>query len=200
MAWILNLCLVAIFLICVIMSLASGLWGNLVMIFNVILAGLIATSYFEPLARWLDNQMPSYTYLWDFIAIWAIFAISAGLLRAVTDTLSRVKVRFKKPVELAGGLFCGGVLGWIMVCFTLFSLHAAPLAFSFMQGGFDPLSNMFFGTAADRQWMRFARTASHVESGPLTAGDETFSPERHILFYGFRRAAFEQQPEMRVKK
>ena len=170
MAWILYVCLIAILLICVIMSLASGLWGNLLMIFNVILAGLIATSYFEPLARWLENQMPSYTYLLDFIAIWAVFAVAAAVLRVATDTLSRVKVRFKKPVELAGGLFCGGVMGWIMICFTLFSLHAAPLALAFMHGGFDPLANMFFGTAPDRQWMRFARTASDVESGPLKIG------------------------------
>ena len=44
MAWILNLCLVIIFLVCLLMSLASGLWGNLIMIFNVLLAALIATN------------------------------------------------------------------------------------------------------------------------------------------------------------
>ena len=59
MAWILNLCLVIIFLVCLLMSLASGLWGNLIMVFNVILAALIATNYFEPLAGWLDGRWPA---------------------------------------------------------------------------------------------------------------------------------------------
>ena len=46
MAWLLDVCLVIIFLVCLLMSLASGLWGNLIMIFNEIIAGLIATNYF----------------------------------------------------------------------------------------------------------------------------------------------------------
>ena len=56
MAWTLNVCLAIVFVVCVLMSLASGLWGNLIMIFNVLLAALIATNYFEPLAAWLAEQ------------------------------------------------------------------------------------------------------------------------------------------------
>lgn len=198
MAWILNLCLVIIFLVCLLMSLASGLWGNLIMIFNVILAALIATNYFEPLAGWLDGQMSSYTFVLDFVAMWLIFALAIVILRAITDTLSRVKVRFKKPVELAGGLVCGGIVGWLMICFTLFSLHTAPLGLTFLGGGFNPGAKMFFGMAPDQQWLKFARQQSHPEDGPLTAG-EAFLPERYILFYAGRRAQFQLQPEIRTK-
>jgi hypothetical protein len=198
MAWILNLCLVIIFLVCLLMSLASGLWGNLIMVFNVILAALIATNYFEPLAGWLDGQMASYTFLLDFISMWLIFALAIVILRAITDMLSRVKVRFKKPVELVGGLVCGGIVGWLMICFTLFSLHTAPLGFKFLGGGFDPQAKMFFGMAPDHQWLKFAREQSNPENGPLTAG-EAFDPEDYINWYAARRAAFERQPELRTK-
>ena len=199
MAWILTICLIIVFLVCVLMSLASGLWGNLIMVFNVILAGLIATNYFEPLAVWLDGQMPSYTYFWDFLAMWGIFALAIVVLRWITDTLSLVKVRFKKPVEVAGGLVCGGVLGWLMVCFTLFSLHTAPLAHTFFGGGFRPGTNMFLGTAPDRIWGRIAAGQSDAESGPLTTGQE-FSLYGYMERYASRRAAFELEPEMRTKR
>jgi hypothetical protein len=198
MAWILDLCLVIIFLVCLLMSLASGLWGNLIMVFNVILAALIATNYFEPLAGWLDGQMASYTYLLDFLAMWLIFALAIVVLRAITDMLSRVKVRFKKPVELAGGLVCGGIVGWLMICFTLFSLHAAPLGETFLGGGFNPGTNMFFGTAPDRLWGRFAAGQSDDESGALSSGEE-FGLNRYLTFYKQRRAAFEREPELRTK-
>jgi hypothetical protein len=199
MAWILNLCLVIIFLVCVLMSLASGLWGNLIMIFNVLIAALIATNYFEPLAAWLDEQMPSYTFFWDFLAMWGIFALAVIVLRAITDTLSRVKVRFKKPVEVAGGLICGAIIGWLMVCFALFSLHTAPLAPFFMKGGFNPAANMFFGIAPDRQWARFAQGQSDADSGPLSAGDE-FNTQRYLAWYLVRRFQFALEPEMRTKR
>jgi hypothetical protein len=198
MTWLLNLCLTIVMLVCILMSLASGLWGNLIMIFNVIVAGLIATNYFEPLAGWLDGQMRSYTYLWDFVAFWGIFALSVIILRAITDTLSRVKVRFKKPVEIGGGLLCGAIVGWLMVCLTLFSLHTAPLARGFMDGGFDPSGNMFFGTAPDRQWGKFARGQSNPENGPLTAGEE-FNLPRYLSWYFERRKAFELEPELRTR-
>jgi uncharacterized membrane protein required for colicin V production len=199
MAWILNLCLIIVFLVCVLMSLASGLWGNLIMIFNVILAALIATNYFEPLAGWLDDQMPSYTFFWDFLAMWGIFALAVVVLRAITDTLSSVKVRFKKPVELAGGLVCGAVVGWLMVCFTLFSLHTAPLAPFFIKGAFNPAANMFFNLAPDRQWARFAQGQSDAENGPLSAGEE-FDTRRYLGWYLVRRALFDMEPEMRTKR
>jgi hypothetical protein len=198
MDWILNVCLVIIFLVCLLMSLASGLWGNLIMIFNVILAALIATNYFEPLAGWLDGQMSSYTFVLDFVSMWLIFALAIVILRAITDTLSRVKVRFKKPVELAGGLVCGGIIGWLMICFTLFSLHTAPTGLGFVRIGFLPATKMFFGTAPDQQWMRFAREQSNPDNGPLAAG-EPFVPVRYMDFYIVRRVQFALQPGIRTK-
>ena len=104
-----------------------------------------------------------------------------------------------RTVEVAGGLICGGVVGWLMVCFTLFSLHTAPLAPFFMKGGFNPGSNMFFGTAPDRGWARFAQGQSNADSGALSAGEE-FVTQRYLEWYKKRREAFELEPEMRTKR
>jgi hypothetical protein len=198
MAWILNLCLSVVMIVCILMSLTSGLWGNLIMIFNVIMAGLIATNYFEPLAGWLDSQMPSYTYLCDFIAFWAIFALSVVVLRAITDTLSRVKVRFKKPLEMGGGLFAGAILGWVMVCLVLFSLHTAPLGYTFFRDGFNPETKMYFGMGPDQQWGGFAGGQSDADNGPLTAGVK-FDMPTYRVWYAARRANFEKESELRTK-
>ena len=74
--------------------------------------------------------------------MWAIFSLSV-IIRGSTSTLSRVKVRFKKPVELAGVLLCGAIIGWLMVCFSLFSLHTPPLATQFLGGGFNSGTTCF---------------------------------------------------------
>ncbi len=201
----LTLLLVVIFLACLLMSLISGLWGNVISLFNVITAALLATNYYEPLANYLDSQAPSYTYLWDFVSIWFLFAAICGILRAVTDKVSTVKVRFKKPVELAGGLFFGAWIGWIMISFTLFSLHTAPLARNFMDGAFQPApgDHMFMGIGPDRKWMAFVHTLS-LSTGPLATGDspkEAFDPNgEFIIKYGQRRTAFEKEPDLRVNK
>jgi hypothetical protein len=136
--------------------------------------------------------------------MWLLFAAVCGILRAITDTLSRVKVRFKKPIELGGGLFFGAVVGWIMVCFTLFSLHASPLHTTFLGGGFQPYERMFFGLAPDRQWGAFA--AGQSKDGPLASEDEQFelvgtSTKRgYVYSYNARRENFSKEKTTRVKR
>jgi hypothetical protein len=204
MDWLLNISLIVIFLICVLMSLASGMWGNLIMFFNVILAALIATSYFEPLAGFLEKQLPSFTYLWDFIALWGLFAASTMVLRTLTDLLSRVKVRFKKPVELVGGLLCGALVGWVMVCFTLFTMHTSPLAPFFMDGAFKPGQKMLFGLGPDLSWISFARQQSNPEKGALSGASsraDMFDPDgMFIARYGVRRGMFAREPATLTNK
>ena len=177
MGWLLNIILLLIWLACVIMSLASGLWGNVIMVFNVVIAALVATNYFEPVADFLDKQMPSFTYFWDFVAIWLLFAAVCGVLRTFTDTLSKVRVRFKKPIEIGGGLFFGAAVGWIMVCLTLFSLHASPLHPAFLGGGFNPFERMFFGTAPTDNGARLPRVNRPKVHWPAETSNSCSSQE-----------------------
>ena len=195
----LTLLLLVIIACCIAFTVQNGIWGNGVLLVIVVTAGLIAVNYFEPLANWFETTIgDSYTYLYDFLALWALFALAAGVLRAITDKLSTVKVKFRKPFDQIGGLILGAWIGWVMVCFTLMSLHTAPLARNFMEGAFqpEPDSRMFLGLAPDRQWLGFAQKSSE---GVFSRG-ETFDPfGEFILKYGERRARFENEPETRVR-
>lgn len=194
----LTLLLLVIFFCCLGFTVQNGIWGNGILLIIVVSSGLLAVSYFEPLADYLQSMEPTYTYLFDFLAFWAVFAISAGVLRALTDKLSTVKVKFRKPFDQIGGMILGAWVGWAMICVTLMSLHSAPLARNFMQGAFQekPNTRMFLGLAPDRLWLGFAQKSSE---GAFSAG-QPFDPfGEYILKYSERRARFETEPQARVR-
>ncbi|MDX1962222.1 MAG: hypothetical protein SFX18_03650 [Pirellulales bacterium] len=191
--------LLAVFLIPVIMlSALGGLWDNLLTWINIILAGLIATNYFEPFAIWIDSMIGTdYAWYSDLMAFWILFAGTMGLLRAVTDTISTVRVRFRKPVEVAGSIIFAALCGWTLVCLTTFSLHLAPLAVNSFGGAFQErpeTNNMFFGTGPDFLWLSFAHRQSRPDSGPISVDEQhIFDPQGLFrLKYGLRRYRFEQ--------
>ncbi len=156
-----NLLLLVVFGAVVATGVKAGVWSNVIRLFNTITAGLLAVNYFEPLADLLDGFDSSYQYLTDFLSLWAIFAVSAGLLRAITDAISRVKVKFIKQVDLGLGIFFACWTGWIMVGFTAMTLHTAPLARDFLGFQPTPKSAMFLGfLEPDRMWLGFARKES----------------------------------------
>ncbi len=192
---ILNILLFVI-LIAVFASLMNlGLWSNTLTLINVITAGLLATNYFEPLAGWFDQQLPSYTYVYDFLALWLIFGITVTVLRIATDYMSPVKVRFLPPIDKAGGIVMAIWAGWVVVCFATMTLHTAPLATHFLWGGFQPQpdTKMMFRLAPDRKWLAWVHRESQ---GPLSRLHDVapFDPAGDfILRYHGRRAEFEKQ-------
>jgi len=191
------------------MLVREGLWSNAIKLFNVMMAAMLATNYFEPLADWLTDpkHMPTFTYVWDIIVVWAIFCVALGVLQTITDKLSHVQVRFRKPVETAGGIFFACWIGWLMVCFTTFTLHMAPLSRSFLDGSFQPTADtkMFFGLAPDQQWLAFMHTMSLDGSlaKSRAEGDtrtDVFDPDADFIFkYGASRERFEHQQDIRTR-
>jgi hypothetical protein len=160
MSSLLTILLAAILFACIAMLYAEGTWSNAIRLVNVITAALLATNFFEPLARALDGWQPAYTYVWDFLSLWGIFALCMVIFRAVTDRVSLVKVRFLNVADRIGsGLFAVWI-GWMMVCFTLMTLHTAPLSRNFLFGGFQPEQRMFLGFEPDRQWLGFVQKES----------------------------------------
>ena len=148
-----NLLLIVIFFITFASTAQNGLWSNLLLLFNVVMSALLATNYAEPLTMWMVSQAPSYTNVCDFLAFWAVFAGAMIVLRGLTDSLSTVKVRFKKPVDMGGGLALAAWVAWAVVCFATMTLHTAPLDRNFLGGSFQPSPEeyMFFGLGPDRR-------------------------------------------------
>ena len=190
MSALLTLILVLIFLACLGFLYPEGMWSNAIRLINVILAALLAMNYFEPLARKLEEWQPSYTYCWDFLALWAVFGGSFVVLRAVTDLISRVKVRFLKIVDQIGSGVLAAAIGWVLVAFTLTTLHTAPLAENFFFGAFQPFKPMFLGTSPDMTWLSFASSESR---GALCCWQtNVFSPQADFISnYAERRRGVE---------
>ena len=188
----LTILMLVIFAACVGTLWAEGMWGNAVRLINVVIAALLATNYFEPVADWIQGQgdwFLSATYLWDFLALWGLFVIFMVVFRAFTDLLSRVKVRFLTIADTAGGIFFSVWVGWVMVCFTTFSLHLAPLDRVCLGDSFKPENKMLMW-GPDRQWAAFVQKVSR---GPFS---RTAASSKELAEYG--NAAKDHESEAKL--
>lgn len=202
---ILTLLFILILVIFVAEIGRDGLWHGLLTFFNVLFSGTLTMNFFEPLALHLDVMLPSFSYFVDLLAFWGLFIGFSLLIRLGTQSFSKVRVRFLKPVDLIGGLFMGLWTGWIMVSLIATSLHLAPLSVNSFGGSFQPTpeSHAFF--APDRKWLALMHQTSQ---GAFARGVDAENPDQYIfdpngqfiLTYGARRAALETLPGLRVNR
>jgi len=182
----LTLLLVVVMLVCIAFLWNEGLWGNAITLVNVVMAGLIATNYFEPLSAFIEGiggTMLSYTYVWDFLCLWLLFVFVFGVMRVVTDKLTKTKVYFRAPVEHAGRVIVALTVAYVMMAFTCFSLHTAPLAEHSFGGSFHrarkvspytldlngkeittdvDIQHHFLGLGPDYHWHEFVQMLSQA--------------------------------------
>jgi hypothetical protein len=171
---------------------SEGCWSNIVTLFNTLVAALIASNFFEPLAAWIEAKSPAATYLWDFVMLWSLFIVSTYFLRLVTDKVSRVKVNFIPPVEVIGTYLFALLAAWVLVCFTTFAMHTSPLPRDFLWGGFRPESKMMFGLAPDRKWLGFLYNSSLGALEQPGSGQYAFDRDGSFMIrYASRRAEYE---------
>jgi len=211
----LTLILFLIFAICVAALWFQGLWSNAITLINMLLAMMLAFNYFEPLSGMLEGLERSFTYLWDFLALWGLFAISYGLLRLVTDMLSRKRVAFDFWVETVGRSVLAVWIAWLFLGFICATMHTAPLGPHPLGFQPTPTSGNFLGMAPGRQWLAFmqsrsrgALSRSETNSARLSPLERDknlnvriFDPEsKFILKYYQRRVQFESEPEYRVAR
>ncbi len=114
----------------------EGLWSNALTFINTIFSGLVAWNYFEPLADLLEEQLPSFTYIVDYLSFWLIFAVFFNVSRAATDQISKTKARFRKPVEIAGGAAFAFLTAGLMATLVCVSISFAPLGAFPFRGSF----------------------------------------------------------------
>lgn len=178
---------------------SQGLWSCAVTLVNLILAMLIATNFYEPVCALLEGAgAKSFTYLLDFLILWVLFAVAYGILRAVTDAISRRKVKFIMPVEMAGRSLLAASCGWLVVCFVAFSLHMAPLnSVSPLGAWSSPQAPTIIFTSPDRLWLAFM----HTRSKGALAGNAVFDPDAQFpLKYHDRRDKYANKvAELRVR-
>ena len=198
MTLIFPLLLFVIFFACVASLYREGMWSNAVRLIDVVTAALLATNFWEPVARALEGGQPTFTYMLDFIVLWGLFGVFMVILRAATDFLSRVKVRFIKLAERIGSASFAVLIGWVMLSFATMTLHTAPLGRNFLFDGFQPESRMLAGLAPDRRWLGFMQKMSYgAFSRSVPAGEPekyVFDPRAEFMpKYATRRADLEAQ-------
>ena len=198
MSFLLSILLLVILFACMATLYTDGMWSNAIRLINVVTAAVLATNFFEPVARWLDDWQPSYTYVWDFLALWGLFALFMVVFTLVTDRVSQVRVRFLKVADRIGSALFALVIGWVMICFTMMTLHTAPLAKTFLFGGFKYQERMFAGLAPDRQWLGFVQRESRgplcKSATPAERDQQKYVFDPHAKFmtnYAARRAQLE---------
>jgi len=182
--------LILIFMACVGFLYTEGMWGNALRLVNVVTAALLATNYWEPLAGFLEGSVSKpFSYFWDFIALWGLFIFFLLIFRMATKYASKVNLRFLGLANRIGGAVFAVWIGWVMVCFTLMTLHTAPLKEKFLFGSFQPGERMFLGLAPDQLWLGYVERMS---KGPYARSTpRAFDAEHEFIpKYAARRAAW----------
>lgn len=146
---------------------SEGAWGSVLTFLCVLLAGLLATNFFEPLADLIERKAGRFAAPYaDVVAFVGLFALLTFLLRMATDALSPTDIeldaRLFQPVRW---LFAAAT-GYTTMAILLTALHTAPLPREF--AGFRPEGNNLFEMCApDRQWLGFVQ---HISEKVLRSG------------------------------
>ncbi|WP_437192965.1 CvpA family protein [Planctomicrobium sp. SH527] len=127
----------------------------------LIISGLIAINFFEPLSNTLSTAVllpPEWQVRWDIISFWSILSLTLFLLRMLGEQLIPTYAEMIGPIYQGSKWAFGVLTAYTFIGLVYFSLHIAPLPREFL--GFTAESHNLFGMAPDRQWLGFAQYAS----------------------------------------
>jgi hypothetical protein len=162
--------LILIFLLVIAACWWFGLWSNFITLVNLILAGMVASSFYPVLAGKLMAWQPTYRMLTEFLSLWAVFVVTFIVLRGITDVLSPIRLKFDYLTETIGRSILSVCIAVVFVCFTMFSLQLAPLPPHWFGEGKQAQAAIPDGPPGDfktksafgpdRVWVSFVRMAS----------------------------------------
>jgi hypothetical protein len=119
-----------IFFAGVSMTVNEGLWSNTISVFIIIVAALIAIpwGYFVGAIVVVAAQ-PSEANAWAFMfaSVWGMFALTAVILRLITDRISRVRMKFVPQLDKLGGVIMGFVVATMFSSFVALTLVLLPI-------------------------------------------------------------------------
>lgn len=135
---------------------AEGFIGATQICVIVIISGLLAMNFFEPLAEMLQGG-PVGNWA-DVLALVGLFAAFVFGLRILAERIAPGFPDASKLVYEGGRWFAAFLTGYVTCGFLLTALHTAPLPREF--AGFTPERANFFSMAPDRQWLGFTQYVS----------------------------------------
>lgn len=187
--------LAVVFLGAAALMWTHGAWSNILTFFNLVFAGLVASSFFEIVATKVEEQGTSgLRYMTDFLGWWLIFAVTFLLLRWVTDSISKYRVEFEKLVEqITCGVMCA-LNGWVVTCMVSMTLHMAPLNGLPFQD-VDLEEPTFVGLSPDKMWLGIVE----LQSKNIMSGENEFSADDFTRMHRTRRDDFEGEEDYQVE-
>jgi hypothetical protein len=108
------------------MTVNEGLWSNTVTLLCVTLGGLLAWHWGPVLGRLVIEQAePSSENEWAFwfASIWGVYFLVVTVLRIIADRSSRVRMRFIRPLDMAGGIVIGLAVAVMFSSFAAYALY-----------------------------------------------------------------------------
>jgi hypothetical protein len=180
---LLSILTVLIMLIVTYAFWQEGVLTAFTMLCNVLLAGLVAFNFWEPLAALLDPFLAdNLTFLHgyeDSICLMLLFSLTLGLLRLTTNNLANRLVEYHPVLQQGGSVVCGLITGYLASGFLLCVLQTLPWHRSFMgfEAKVDPDASGAKGRRvlpADRVWLYLMHRAGLA---PLAQASPTFDAD-----------------------
>lgn len=139
---------------------AEGAWGAGAIFLSVLLSGLLAMNFFEPLADFLGSSViPAWEARWDMIALIGLFGLLVTGFRYAAEYLVPTFISVNSKIYDPARWVFAGFTGYVTMAFLLTALHTAPLPREFF--GFTPERNNLLGISApDREWLGFTQYVS----------------------------------------
>ena len=193
--------LLTIFTILIMLALGyaylrEGVFTAFTMCCNVLIAGLVAFNFWEPLADLLEGPFSS-TFLRgyeDALCLFVLFCLTLGALRTVTNALANREMGIHPIIHRAGGVLFGLLTGYLASGFLLCALQTLPWHERFMF--FDPTYEEGSGglrrvLPADRVWLAmmlragaypFANDVDPRASDTTSPYDRYYTFDKHATF------------------
>lgn len=178
------------------MMVREGLWSNVISLINIIISGLVAFGFYQPITIYLDEMTDGqYTYLLDFVVIWGLFVITVLVCRAISGFASRTRMRFKHPIDPIGGPLMGELASWVLAAFVMATLHTSPMPKDAFGGGLvytnSEVDSKFALFNPDLGWLRFVERVTKGDAFGHSGGSG-FSAKAFVQIYADHREKFEK--------
>src|SRR5262245_39013836 len=161
-------------------AIREGVLTALCTLINVVLAGVVTFNFFEPLATQLDGmfQNSAVSGYEDALSMFALFCLSLGGLRVVTNNLANQELDLPARLQQVLSVLVALVTGYLVAGFLVCMLQTLPLTEKFL--GFEREVDPQMGglrrmLPPDRVWLGMMH---RMGAGPLSwEGNTTFDPE-----------------------
>ena len=157
-AWVFDVTLLLMILGITYAVGSEGLYGASIMFINVLFAGLIAFSLFEPCALWVSNNLGFMATMADFVCLILLFGVAFTLLRLATDALGPWYVRFNGAVDQIGRFLFGLATAWYITGMFVCMVETAPVHKKFL--GYQWQTHALWQMGIDRFWLGYVQAST----------------------------------------